>query len=479
MLSNHNFTDLFFTRTGMDQHRIRQLVNAALFGMDDGELFMEYAQSENFTFDDGALKNASFNTSQGFGLRSVLGEASAYAHASELSEDAIKRAVTTARAVHYGQDNVTAKIVPAFGTNAQLYSDVNPLKEVAFEKKIELLQKIDAYVRGKDPRVKQVSASLSGEWQAVCIIRPDGRAASDIRPLVRLNVSVIAEHNGRMETGSSGAGGRVGYANYIDEYNWKKQADEALRQALVNLESIPAPAGEMPVVLGPGWCGVLLHEAIGHGLEGDFNRKGTSAFSGLMGKQVAAKGITIVDDGTIAGRRGSISIDDEGTPSSRNVLIEDGILTGYIQDRLNARLMGMRATGNGRRESFACQPMPRMTNTYMLGGDANPKDIIASVKRGIYAAHLGGGQVDITSGKFVFSASEAYLIENGKITTPVKGATLIGNGPDILTKVTAVGNDMALDDGVGTCGKAGQSVPVGVGQPTMLIDALTVGGTAI
>lgn len=471
--------DLFFTRTGLDKPRTERLVADALHDMDDGELFLEYSQSENLAFDDGRLKNASFNTSQGFGLRSVLGEASAYAHASELSEDAIKRAVATAHAVHYGQPPVSAKIAPAFGTNAQLYTDVNPLKEVAFEKKIELLQKIDAYVRSKDPRVKQVSASLSGVWQAVHIMKADGSSASDIRPLVRLNVSVIAEQNGRMETGSTGAGGRVGYAEYITEQNWKKLADEALRQALVNLESVPAPAGEMPVVLGPGWCGVLLHEAVGHGLEGDFNRKGTSAFSGLMGKQVAAKGVTVVDDGTIMNRRGSLSIDDEGTPSSRNVLIEDGILTGYIQDRLNARLMGMRATGNGRRESFACQPMPRMTNTYMLGGDANPDDIIASVKRGIYAAHLGGGQVDITSGKFVFSASEAYLIENGKITAPVKGATLIGNGPDILTKVTAIGNDMALDDGVGTCGKGGQSVPVGVGQPTLLISALTVGGTAI
>jgi TldD protein len=350
---------------------------------------------------------------------------------------------------------------------------------VAFERKIELLQQIDAYMREREPRVKQVSASLSGQWQAVMIIKPDGQVASDIRPLVRLNVSVIVEQNSRMESGSSGAGGRVAYAQYITETNWKKMADEALRQALVNLEAIPAPAGEMQVVLGSGWCGVLLHEAIGHGLEGDFNRKGTSAFSGLMGKQVASKGVTVVDDGTIPDRRGSISIDDEGTPSSRNILIEDGILTGYIQDRLNARLMGMRATGNGRRESFASQPMPRMTNTYMLSGNAKREDIIASVKRGIYTAHMGGGQVDITSGKFVFSASEAYLIENGRITSPLKGVTLIGNGPDCLTKVMAIGDDTALDDGVGTCGKAGQSVPVGVGQPTLLLDSLTVGGTQL
>ena len=471
--------DLFFHRTGLDKPRVEKLVSETLHDMDDGELFLEYCQSESLHFDDGELKNASFNTSQGFGLRSVLGEASAYAHASELSEDAMKRAAQTARSVHYGQSSVQALTPPPFGTNTQLYADVNPLKEVAFEHKIDLLQKIDAYVRSKDARVKQVSASLTGNWQAVQIVKSDGRTTGDIRPLVRLNVSVLVEQNGRMENGSAGAGGRMGYADYISEKNWMKLADEALRQAVVNLDAVPAPAGEMQVVLAGGWCGVLLHEAIGHGLEGDFNRKGTSAFSGLMGKQVASKGVTVVDDGTLPNRRGSVSIDDEGTPSSRTILIEDGILTGYIQDRLNARLMNMRATGNGRRESFAAQPMPRMTNTYMLSGPDKPEDIIASVKNGIYTAHLGGGQVDITSGKFVFSASEAYLIENGKITRPVKGATLIGNGPDCLTKVRAVGNDSSLDDGIGTCGMAGQSVPVGVGQPTMLIDGLTVGGTAI
>lgn len=479
MLHNPTIDEIFFTRTGLDKARISSVVSNGLLDMDDGELFLEYSQHESLVFDDQKLKSASFNTGQGFGLRSVLGEASAYAHASDLSEAAIIRAVDTARAVNHGQKNVHAEIAPPFGTNGQLYSDINPLKEVAFERKIELLQQIDAYVREREPRVKQVSASLSGQWQAVMIIKPDGQIASDIRPLVRLNVSVIVEQDGRMETGSSGAGGRVAYAQYITETNWKKLADEALRQALVNLEAIPAPAGEMQVVLGSGWCGVLLHEAIGHGLEGDFNRKGTSAFSGLMGKQVASKGVTVVDDGTLPDRRGSISIDDEGTPSSRNVLIEDGILTGYIQDRLNARLMGMRATGNGRRESYACQPMPRMTNTYMLGGNAKREDIIASVKRGVYTAHMGGGQVDITSGKFVFSASEAYLIENGKITSPLKGVTLIGNGPDCLTKVRAIGDDMTLDDGIGTCGKAGQSVPVGVGQPTLLLDSLTVGGTQL
>lgn len=471
--------EIFFNRTGLDKPRITGIVADNLRGMDDGELFLEYSQSESLAFDDGKLKSASFNTGQGFGLRSVLGEASAYAHASDLSEDAIRRATDTTRAVRHGQKNISAEIAPPFGTNSRLYTDLNPLKEVAFETKIELLQQIDSYLRSRDPRVKQVSASISGQWQAVQIIKPDGQVAGDIRPLVRLNVSVIAEQDGRMESGSAGAGGRVSYAQYISESGWKKLADEALRQALVNLESVPAPAGEMQVVLGSGWCGVLLHEAIGHGLEGDFNRKGTSAFSSLLGKKVASKGVTVVDDGTLPDRRGSISIDDEGTPSSRNILIEDGILTGYIQDRLNSRLMGMKATGNGRRESFACQPMPRMTNTYMLGGDSKPEDIIASVKRGIYTAHMGGGQVDITSGKFVFSASEAYLIENGRLTAPLKGATLIGNGPDCLTKVRAIGNDMALDDGIGTCGKAGQSVPVGVGQPTILIDSLTVGGTQI
>ena len=479
MTANPTIDELFFTRTQMDKHRVQRIVADSLAGVDDGELFLEYCQSESLHFDDGCLKNASFNTSQGFGLRSVLGEASAYAHASELSEAALLRATETAKAVHYGQAAVHAELQPPFGTNSQLYSDINPLREVAFPHKIELLQKIDAYVRARDPRVKQVSVSLSGQWQAVHIMKADGTSAGDIRPLVRLNVNVLVEHNGRMENGSSGAGGRVGFAEYISEHNWQKLADNALRQALVNLEAVPAPAGEMQVVLGSGWCGVLLHEAIGHGLEGDFNRKGTSAFAGLMGKQVASKGVTVVDDGTLPNRRGSLSIDDEGTPSSRTVLIEDGILTGYIQDRLNARLMNMRATGNGRRESFASQPMPRMTNTYMLAGNDKPEDIIASVKNGIYAAYLGGGQVDITSGKFVFSAAEAYLIENGKITAPIKGATLIGNGPDCLTKVRAIGNDMALDDGIGTCGKSGQSVPVGVGQPTLLIDGLTVGGTSV
>jgi len=471
--------NLFFNKTGMDKKRIIRITADALHGMDDGELYLEYAQSESFSFDDGKLRNASFDTDQGFGLRSVLGEASGYSHASELSEAAIKRAATTVRAVNYGQKGVIAAHPAPFGTNQSLYSDVNPLGEVETAIKIKLLQDIDAYLRSKDPRVKQVSVSLLGSWQAIEIIRGDGNVAGDIRPLVRLNISVVAEENGRMETGSHGAGARTPYAQFINESSWRAQADKALKQALTNLTSRPAPAGEMPVIIGNAWCGVLLHEAIGHGLEGDFNRKQTSAFSGLIGKQVAAKGITIVDDGTINDRRGSLSIDDEGTPTSRTVLIEDGILTGYMQDRLNARLMGVKPTGNGRRESYECQPMPRMTNTYMLGGNAKVDDMIASVKRGLYAVNFGGGQVDITSGKFVFSASEAYMIENGKIAYPVKGATLIGNGPDILTKVSAIGDDMRLDDGVGTCGKAGQSVPVGVGQPSVLIDRMTVGGTEV
>ncbi|MEE8332259.1 MAG: metalloprotease TldD, partial [Alphaproteobacteria bacterium] len=359
-----------------------------------------------------------------------------------------------------------------------LYTDSNPLGEVSFEDKVRLLEEINAYARGLDKRVHQVSASISGEWQAVQILRADGERVADIRPLVRINVSVVAAEGDRMETGSMGAGARTGYAAFITPDKWKSQVDEALRQALVNLDSVPAPAGEMPVVLGPGWPGILLHEAIGHGLEGDFNRKKTSAFSGLMGERVASSGVTVVDDGTIADRRGSLSIDDEGTPSGRTVLIDDGILTGYMQDRQNARLMGMAPTGNGRRESFACAPMPRMTNTYMMAGSHDPDEILRSVKSGLYAVNFGGGQVDITSGKFVFTASEAYMIEDGKVGAPVRGATLIGNGPDVLTRVSMIGNDLELDPGVGTCGKDGQGVPVGVGQPTLLIDNLTVGGTA-
>jgi TldD protein len=467
--------ELFFTQTGMDRARVDKIVAEALAGMDDGELFLEWSQSEALALDDGRIKSASFDQSQGFGLRALNGESAGYAHASELSEAAIKRAAATVRAVQSGQSGVVAE--PPQGTNRSLYTDANPLALVDFPVKTKLLMEIDAYARSKDSRVRQVMASLSGEWRAIEIIRADGARTADIRPLVRLNVSVVVEENGRMEHGGAGAGGRIAYERYLDPAQWKKQVDEALRQALVNLGSVPAPAGEMTVVLGPGWPGVMLHEAVGHGLEGDFNRKKTSAFTGLIGSRVAAPGVTVVDDGTLKDRRGSLTVDDEGTPSSTTTLIEDGILKGYMQDRLNARLMGMRPTGNGRRQSYAHAPMPRMTNTYMLAGPHDPQEIIRSVKRGLYAVNFGGGQVDITNGKFVFSASEAYLIEDGKVGKAVKGASLIGNGPDALTKISMIGNDLKLDDGIGTCGKDGQGVPVGVGQPTLRMDGLTVGGT--
>ena len=467
---------LFFERAGLDKHRTEKLVDDALKGADDGELFLEYTQSESLAFDDGRLKSASYDTMQGFGLRSVAGEAAGYAHSNELSEDAIKRASGTVGAVHQGRSGVIAE--PPIGTNRVLYADDNPLNDVAFEDKVKLLSEIDAYARARDSRVKQVSASLTGSWQAVRIVRADGHHVADVRPLVRLNVQVVCGAGDRMESGMHGAGGRTGYEIYMEPGHWQAAVDEALRQALVNLESVDAPAGTLPVVLGAGWPGILLHEAIGHGLEGDFNRKKTSAFAGLMGERIAAPGVTVVDDGTIQDRRGSLSIDDEGTPTNRTTLIEDGKLVGYMQDRQNARLMGHTPTGNGRRQSYAHAPMPRMTNTVMENGDRDPDEIVSSVKKGIYATSFGGGQVDITSGKFVFSCTEAYLIEDGKIGAPVKGATLIGNGPDVLTKVSMVGNDMKLDTGIGMCGKEGQGVPVGVGQPTLKVDEITVGGTA-
>ena len=385
--------ELFFTKAGLDRSRVEDLTTDALDGADDGELFLEYCQSESISFDDGRVRSASFDTSQGFGLRSISGDAAGYAHSSELSEEAIKRASATVKAVRSGYGGIYADA--PMGTNAKLYSEDNPLGDIAFEDKVGVLSEIDAYLRAKDQRVVQVMASVSGEWQAVQIIRPDGYRAADIRPLVRLNIAVIAQDGDRMESGSHGTGGRTGYQTYLDPNNWRGYADEALRQALLNLESVPAPAGEMTVVLGPGWPGILLHEAIGHGLEGDFNRKKTSAFAGLMGERVASPGVTVVDDGTIHDRRGSLSIDDEGTPTNSTTLIEDGILVGYMQDRMNARLMGMKPTGNGRRESFACQPMPRMTNTFMLGGESDPQEILGSVKNGIYASAFGGGQVDI------------------------------------------------------------------------------------
>jgi TldD protein len=467
--------DLFFNRQDLDRKRIEGIVGDALKGTDDGELFFEYRQSEALTFDDGRLKNASFDTTQGFGLRAVAGESAGYAHSSEISEAAIKRAADTVKAARRGYNGSYAD--GPTGTNRQLYGDFNPLSEVDFATKVKVLQDIDAYARKKDSRVRQVSASIAGSWQAVRILRSGGYSVADIRPMVRMTVSLILGEGDRQESGSESGGGRVSYDTYLQPESWQGLVDEAIRAAAVNLGAIAAPAGEMPVVLGPGWTGVMLHEAVGHGLEGDFNRKKTSTFSGLIGQRVASPGVTVVDDGTLQDRRGSITVDDEGTPSGRTLLIEDGILRGYMQDRQNARLMGMRPTGNGRRESFASSPMPRMTNTLMLAGPHSPEEIIKTVKRGIYAVDFSGGQVDITSGKFVFAASEAHLIEDGKVGPAVKGAMLTGNGPDAMTKVRMVGNDMKMDGGVGTCGKEGQSVPVGVGQPTLLMDGITVGGT--
>jgi TldD protein len=558
-------TTSLLDRANLDRDAVRREITRGLAGSDDGELFLEYGQTEALGFDNGRLKQATYDTSQGFGLRAVKDDAVGYAHSSDVSLPALIRAADAVAAVRGGYSGTFAA-APAH-TNVRLYGDENPLDAPGFEAKVKLLAEIDAYVRDKDPRVRQASISLGATWQVVEILRPDGESYRDIRPLVRVNISVVAGQGDRQESGSKGYGGREGYARFIETKAWREAADGAIREALVNLESVPAPAGEMDVVLGAGWPGVMLHEAVGHGLEGDFNRKQTSAFAGLMGKQVAAKGVTVVDDGTMASRRGSLSIDDEGTPTNRTVLIEDGILVGYMQDRQNARLMNMKPTGNGRRQSYAHVPMPRMTNTYMLagqrdpaeilasvkngiyaanfgggqvditsgkyvfqcteaykiengklvglmqdrmnarlmgskptgngrrqshahapmprmtntfmlGGTADPKEIVASVKKGLYAANFGGGQVDIVSGKFVFSVTEGYLIEDGKITRPVKGATLIGAGSEALTRVGMVGNDMALDPGIGTCGKDGQGVPVGVGQPTLRIDALTVGGTA-
>mgnify|MGYP001120322426 CR=1 FL=1 len=454
---------------------IETIVAETLSGTDDGELYVEYRESESLLFDNGKLKAASFNQDQGFGLRAVVGEAVGYAHAGDLSVSALRRAADAASAVRTGHTGRYAD-APA-RTNRHLYGEENPLGSPNFEQKVKLLQEIDAYLRAKDPKVRQVSASLAGSWQEVEILRADGHLVRDVRPLVRVNVSVVVGDGDRQETGSHGMGGRKGFGEFIATDSWQFAADEALRQALVNLDAIPAPAGTFDVVLGSGWPGVMLHEAVGHGLEGDFNRKKTSAFAGLMGEMVAAKGVTVVDDGTIGERRGSLTVDDEGTPSAYNILIEDGKLVGYMQDRQNARLMGMQPTGNGRRESYAHSPMPRMTNTYMLAGDKTPEEIIASVKKGVYAVSFGGGQVDITSGKFVFGCTEAYMIEDGKVGAPIKGAMLIGNGPDALHRVTMIGNDMRLDTGIGMCGKAGQGVPVGVGQPHLRMNAMTVGGT--
>ena len=471
-MTEHSILD----RVGIAPERARQMVAEALDGADDGELYLEFSQSESLLFDNGRLKSASFDTNQGFGLRAVAGEAAGYAHSGEISEPAIKRAADAVQAVKAGYKGTYAE--PPRGTNAALYTDENPIGSPTFAEKVKLLETINAAARKKDPRVRQVTASLGGSFEEIEIVRADGVRVRDARPLVRLNVSVVVGEGDKQETGSYGTGGREGFARFVTEDTWQFAIDEAVRQALVNLSAVPAPAGTFDVVLGPGWPGILLHEAVGHGLEGDFNRKGESAFAGLMGQRVASPGVTVVDDGTLASRRGSLTVDDEGTPTQTTTLIEDGILVGYMQDRQNARLMSMKPTGNGRRQSYAHIPMPRMTNTIMLAGKDDPGEILKSVKSGIYAASFSGGQVDITSGKFVFACTEAYRIENGVIGPALKGAMLIGSGPEALTRVKMIGNDMKLDPGIGTCGKNGQGVPVGVGQPTLRIDQITVGGTA-
>ncbi len=457
-----------------DQSAAQSVLANAAKGADDADIYVQRSRSESFIFDDGRLKSAAYDTAQGFGLRVVAGEAVGNAHSGELSLDAISRAADTAKQAVRGYSGTWAEAPTPI--NRRLYQPIDPTDAPAFTAKTDLMAEIDAWVRAKDPRVVQVSVSLAGSHEQIDILRPGGEAYSDVRPLVRLNVSVTLEHKGRRESASAGAGGRAAYDEWIAPSRWKDLAERALKKASINLESIPAPAGEMEVVLGPGWPAVLLHEAVGHGLEGDFNRKGTSVYAGRVGEQVASKRVTVIDDGTIDARRGSLSIDDEGTPTNKTVLIEDGILKGYMQDRQNARLMGVEPTGNGRRESYDSTIMPRMTNTVMLGGSDDPDEIVASIKKGLWAVDFGGGQVDITSGNFVFQCTEAYLVENGKIVAPVKNATLIGHGPTALNQVSMIGDDFAMDDGVGTCGKAGQSVPVGVGQPTLKIGGLTVGG---
>ncbi|MDG1998897.1 MAG: metallopeptidase TldD-related protein [Amylibacter sp.] len=463
--------------THFDKDTALKTLCVATDGADDGELFIERRHTESLVFDDNRLKTASYDASEGFGLRAVKGEATGYAHSTELTKAALDRAAETAR-LAVGSGGGTMAPAPK-ATNQRLYCDTNPMADAEFNVKIDTLREIDSFTRNLDPRVIQVSASISASLQEIEILRPDGNCVHDARPMSRLNVSVIVDQGGRRESGSAGSGGRYSLSSLIDPVNWQKKAYEALRIALVNLDAEPAPAGKFDVVLGPGWPGILLHEAIGHGLEGDFNRKKTSAFAGLMDQRIAANGVTVLDDGTIPNRRGSISFDDEGTQSGKNTLIDDGILVGYMQDRQNARLMGTAPTGNGRRQSYAHAPMPRMTNTYMLGGTLNPGDIVADLKDGIHAVGFGGGQVDITNGKFVFSCTEAYRVKNGIIGAPIKGATLIGDGATALKHIRAIGNDMALDPGMGNCGKQGQWVPVGVGQPTLMIGGLTVGGSKI
>lgn len=463
--------------TQFDENAALKILRAATDGADDGELFLERRRTESLVFDDNRLKNASYNASEGFGLRAVKGETTGYAHSTELTHAALKRAAETTR-LAVGSGGGTLAPAPK-ATNQSMYTDADPMADPEFNVKVDTLRQIDAFTRELDPRVVQVSASISASLQEIEILRPEGIHMRDVRPMTRLNISVIVDQDGRREAGSAGGGGRYSLLGLIHPNEWQSKAREALRIALVNLDAEPAPAGTFNVVLGPGWPGILLHEAIGHGLEGDFNRKKTSAFAGLMGQRIAAKGVTVLDDGTIPDRRGSINFDDEGTQSGKNTLIEDGILVGYMQDRQNARLMGVTPTGNGRRESYAHAPMPRMTNTYMLGGKTDPEEIVADLKDGIYAVGFGGGQVDITNGKFVFSCTEAYRIKNGVVGTPIKGATLIGDGATALKHIRAIGNDMALDPGMGSCGKQGQWVPVGVGQPTLMISSLTVGGSKI
>lgn len=463
---------------GIGAGELEQMMGRMLSsGIDYADLYFQYARHESWSLEEGQVKTASRNIDQGVGARAVSSDKTGFAYSDDLVLPSLLEAASSARAIARRGSELSAPVSWQKGRTLALYSGVDPLSSLPDAEKVQLLERVERAARAIDPRVKQVMVGLAGVYEMVLVARSDGLTAADVRPLVRLSVSVIVEQDGRREQGSAGGGGRSGYQLFLDQDRALGYAHEAVRQALVNLEARPAPAGEMTVVLGPGWPGILLHEAIGHGLEGDFNRKGTSAFSNRIGERVASEPCTVIDDGTLPGRRGSLNVDDEGTPTQRTVLIENGILRGYLQDTLNARLMKHAPTGNGRRESYAHIPMPRMTNTYMLAGRHYPEEIIRSVKKGLYAVNFGGGQVDITSGKFVFSASEAYLIENGRVGAPVKGATLIGNGPDVLTRVSMVGNDMQLDSGVGTCGKDGQSVPVGVGQPTMRIDGLTVGGT--
>jgi TldD protein len=470
---------LLLTPFGLDEsHLTRGLGEIKAHHVDEADLYFQYTRSEGWSLEEGIVKTGSFSIDQGVGVRAVSGEKTAFAYSDDISEAALLDAARTVRTIGNASQKGRVQVAkPKVAQSRSLYSGTDPISTLDSATKVALLGKVETLARAKDPRVSQVMAGLAMEYDVVLVARADGTLAADVRPLVRLSVTVIAEQKGRREVGSAGGGGRFGLA-YFDDAQITQYVNEAVHAALTNLEARPAPAGEMTVVLGPGWPGILLHEAIGHGLEGDFNRKGSSAFSGRIGERVAAKGVTVLDDGTIAQRRGSLNVDDEGNTSGRNVLIEDGILKGYIQDAMNARLMGVAPTGNGRRESYAHIPMPRMTNTYMLGGDKDPQEIVKSIKKGLYATNFGGGQVDITSGKFVFSASEAYWVENGKILYPVKGATIVGSGPECLKRVSMIGNDMRLDSGVGTCGKEGQSVPVGVGQPTLRIDGLTVGGTA-